>query len=199
MWLQPDVISDLQADYLAAIGRAIALAQNFENNCKIVFGTYDMGVAFSAKKIGVKTWQAYGKKLMNRPLGRALKGRERDRTFKRQVAALEAARLARNYLAHQAAEPALYVAPMGGKHKLRDLISKTVDRRKVEEERHEMVVNCVLKMLPRFEKAVRDLAEGDNIVSKWSYMIQEKNAHMPRITENYADGAVEWVLEPIRA
>jgi len=199
MWMQPGAIAPHQADYLAALGRAIALAQNFENNCKFVFGVYDLGEAFAAKKIDMKVWQAYGKKLMNRSLGGALTGREKDRVFKRQVVVLEAARLARNYLAHQAAEPALYVPPMGGKHKLRDLMLKTVDRRKIEEERHEMVVSYLQKMLPRFEKAVRDLAEGDNIVSEWSYMIQEKDAHMPSIAESYVDEAVEWILEPMRS
>lgn len=199
MWIQPGAISDLQADYLAALGRATALAQNFEINCKFVFGIIDFGKAFAAKEIGLKSWKVYGTKLMNRSLGGALKGREKDRDFKREVVALEAARLARNYLAHKAAVPALYVPPMGGKHKLRDLILKTVDRRKIDEERHEMVVSYLQQILPRFEKAVRDLAEGDNIVSKWSYMIQEKDAHMPSIVENYADAVVEWVLEPVRA
>ena len=199
MWMQPGAIAPHQADYLAALGRAIALAQNFENNCKFVFGTYDFGEAFAAKKIDMKNWPAYGQKLMNRSLGGALKGREKDRVFKKQVVALEAARLARNYLAHQAAEPALYVPPMGGQHKLRDLLSKTVDRRKIEEERREMVVSYLKKMLPSFKKAVRDLAEGDNIVSKWSYMIQEKDAYMPSMAKSYANEAVEWVLEPVRA
>jgi hypothetical protein len=195
----PGVFSDLQVDYLVALGRAIALAQNFENNCKLVFGTYDFGEAFAAKKIDMKSWRAYGKKLMNRPPGKALRERKKDPAFKKEIVALEAARLARNYLAHQAAEPALYVPPMGGKHKLRDLILKTVNRRKIEKERHEMVVSYLQKTLPRFEKAVRDLAEGDNIVSKWSYMIQEKDPYMPSIAENYVAEVVAWVLEPMRA
>ena len=198
MWMQLPGIAHHQADYLAALGRAIALAQNFENNCKFVFGIHDLGEAFAAKKIDMKGWQAYGRKLMNRSLGGALTGRQKDQVFKKHVVVLEAARLARNYLAHQAAEPALYIPPMGGKHKLRDLLLKTVDRRKIEEERHEMVVNYLHKELPRFEKAVRDLAEGDNIVSKWSYMIQEKDAHMPSIAERYVDETFEWVLEPLR-
>ena len=53
MWMQPSAISDLQMEYLAALGRAMALAQNFENNCKFVFGTYDFGEAFAAKKINM--------------------------------------------------------------------------------------------------------------------------------------------------
>lgn len=43
MWLRPVDCTDEQAAYFAALGRAIALAQNFEQNCKFVFGTLDMG------------------------------------------------------------------------------------------------------------------------------------------------------------
>ena len=126
----------------------MALAQNFENNCKFVFGTCDFGEAFAVKKIDMDNWKAFGKKLMHRPLGGVLRKRENDDMFKEHVVALEAARVARNYLAHQAAEPALYVAPMGGKHKLRALISKTVDRRKIEKERQEKAA---------FEKAAEEI------------------------------------------
>ncbi|MFN0299208.1 MAG: hypothetical protein ACKVQU_02520 [Burkholderiales bacterium] len=197
--MQLSAIAPHQADYLVALGRAIALAQNFEINCKFVFGVNDLGEAFAAKKIGVKAWQSYGKKLMKRSLGETLRGRDNDQIFKRQIPVLEAARVARNYLAHQAAEPALYVPAMSGKHKLRDLILKKVDRLKIEKERQEMVVSYLQKILPRFEKAIRDFAEGDKVVSEWSYIIQEKDAHMPMITETYVDDAVEWVLEPIHS
>lgn len=197
MWMQPRAISAIQTEYLAALGRAIALAQNFENNCKFVFGTIDFGEAFAAKKIDLKSWQEFGKKLMRRSLGAALKGRESDDMFENHIVALDAARVARNYLAHQAAEPALYVAPPSGKQKLLDVLRKTVDRHTIEAERQEMVASYLRKMLPQFEKAVRDLAEGDSIVSKWSYMIQEKDA-LPAVAAGYADDVVEWVLAPIR-
>jgi hypothetical protein len=198
MWMNPSAVSHLQADYLAALGRAIALAQNFENNCKFVFGMYDLGEVFEGKKVDIKTWRAAGNKFLNRSLGGTLRGREVDRDFKRHVKTLEAARVARNYLAHQAAEPALFVPPMSGKHKLRDLLLKTVDRRKIEEERHEMVASHLQKSLSRLEKAAIDLANGDNIVSLWSYMIQEKDALTPTIAGTYIDDAVDWILEPIR-
>ena len=190
-------MSEIQTDYLGALGRAMALAQNFERNGKYVLGLHDLWEAFEAKQVDLNTWRAFGTKLMGRSLGGALRKRESDDMLKTHIAALDAAREARNYFAHQAAEPTLYVPPMGGKHKLRDLLSEKVDRRKIELERQDMVAEHVRKELPRFEKAVRDLAHGDSIVSEWSYIIQEKDAHMPIMAERYAHEIAEWVLEPL--
>jgi len=176
----------------------MSLAQNFEENCKYVLGMFDVWEAFETGTVDTKAWQEFGKKLMARSLGRTLRKRENDGLVKDHVSVLNAAREARNFLAHKAAAPALYLAPMGGKHKLKQLLSETVGRVKVEAERREMVIAYVQKELPRFEKAVRDLARGDSIVSEWSYMIQEKDAHMPSVAKDYADDVAKWVLEPMQ-
>jgi hypothetical protein len=197
MWMQLRALSSVQEDYLTALGRATALAQNFEGNCKFVFGTYDLGDAFLEGRVDSENWTAYGQKLMSRSLGGALRNREDDDTFKEHVVAFEAARVARNYLAHEAAVPALYVPPMNGRHKLLDFLAKNVDRDKVVQERCEMVIDHVKEALPTFVKAVRDLAEGDTIVCRWSFLIQEKHADIPAMGEQYADDVVKWVLEPL--
>lgn len=197
MWMQPTSVTELQANYLSTLGRALALAQNFEANCKFALGIYDFGEVFTEKSGDLKTWEAFGKNLMRRSLGRAIKHREKDQSFKEQFATLEAARIARNYVAHQAAVPALYVPPLGGRHKLRDLLAKDVDRKKIERERQEMVIAHLNEMTPKLEKAVKDLAEGDSIVARWSYMIQEKDAFMPFAANDYVDSVVAWVMAPI--
>ena len=125
-------------------------------------------------------------------------GRKTDPDLGTQASLLEAARIARNYLAHRAAEPALYIPPSTGKHKLRDLLSKQIDRKAIASERREMVTSQLQKMLPRFEQAVKDLAEGDSVVSEWSYIIQEKDVQPPVSAENYVTETIEWVLEPMR-
>jgi len=51
MWLKPVDYSDEQSAYFAALGRAMALAQNFEQNCKFVFGTLDIGRDYEGGKI----------------------------------------------------------------------------------------------------------------------------------------------------
>ena len=59
MWIKPRAIGREQTDYLAALGRAMAFAQNFEHNCKFVFGILDIGDAFWNKKIYAKVVKAY--------------------------------------------------------------------------------------------------------------------------------------------
>ena len=200
MWMQPRDIAQIQINYLAAFGRAMALAQNFEMNCRYTLGMFDLG-----KKIdddsNLTALQAIGQKLMNRSLGRAIKkNRESDELFGNcVVTTLEVARVARNYFSHQGAEPALYIAPMNGKHTLKDMLSKDVDLAKIEQERMELVVAHVQKRLPQFEKYICDLAAGDSIVSEWSYIIQEKDVCMPLMAKSYSEDVAAWVLAPLRS
>jgi hypothetical protein len=86
---------------------------------------------------------------------------------------------------------------MSGKRNLVEFLAKDVDRDKVAQERREMVISHVQSALPAFEQAVRDLAEGDSIVCRWSYFIQEKDAYMPAMADNYAGDVVGWVLGPL--
>lgn len=200
MWLQPVDYSDEQSAYLAALGRAMALAQNFEHNCKFVFGTLDMGRDYGDSKIPHDQWRAHAKKLHGRSLGAALKAREKDADFSaEQIATLEAARSGRNFLAHRAAEAALYVPASTGKRKLREILAGTTDLATIEKERTELLLTHIRKALPAFEEAVRALAQADNIVAGWSYLIQEKEDRLPTVTGWYVNTVVAWVLEPLRA
>lgn len=199
MWLQPVDYSDEQLAYFAALGRAMALAQNFEHNCKFVFGTIDMGRDFEDGKIPVKQWRAHAKKLHGRSLGAVVNAREKDADFSaEQIATLEAARPGRNYLAHRAAEVGLYVPPWTGKRKPREIILGTADPAAIEKERAEMLLAHMNESLPALERAVRALAEADNMVAGWSYLIQEKEDRLPTISGRYVNTVVAWVLEPLR-
>ena len=136
MWLQPVDYSDEQSAYFAALGRAMALAQNFEHNCKFVFGTLDMGQDYEDGKIPHDHWRAHAKKLHGRSLGAVLKAREKDADFSaEQIAMLEAARSGRNYFAHRAAEAGLYVPARTGKRKLREILGGNADPAAIEKER----------------------------------------------------------------
>lgn len=128
-----------------------------------------------------------------------LKARETDADFSaEQIATLETARSSRNYLAHRAAEGGLYVPASTGKRKLREIVLGTADQAAIEKERAEMLLAHISKALPAFEEAVRALAEADNIVAGWSYLIQEKEDRLPTVTGWYVNTVVEWVLEPLR-
>lgn len=198
MWLRPVDYTDEQSAYFAALGRAIALAQNFEHNCKFVFGTLDMGQAYEDGKIPREQWRVHAKKLHGRSLGAVLKGREKDADFSaKEIATLESGRASRNYLAHRAAEVGLYVPPRTGKRKPREIFDGTANPAVIEKERAEMLVAHMREALPDFRKAVRALAEADNLVAGWSFLIQEKVDNLPTVSDWYVNTVVTWVLEPL--
>jgi len=117
-------------------------------------------------------------KLHARSLGAALQARGKDADFSvEEIATLEAARVSRNYLAHEAAAAGLYVPPKTVKRKLREILGGTADTAAIEKERAEMLVTHIRRALPAFEEAVRALAQADNMVAGWSYLIQEKQDH----------------------
>lgn len=204
MWLQPVDYSDEQSAYFAALGRAMALAQNFEQNCKFVFGTLDMGRDYEDGKIPIDQWRAHMTRLHGRSLGTALKKpRQKNAEFlAEQIATLEAGRAGRNYLAHQAAEPGLYVpsptGKPGGVRKFMELLDGTADPAAIEKERAEILLECLRKAVPPFESAVRAVAEADKLVAGWTYLIEEKENRLPSDSAWYVSTVVAWVLEPLR-
>ena len=202
MWLQPLDYADEQSAYFAALGRATALAQNFEQNCKFVFGTLDMGRDYEDGKIPIDQWRAQLTRLHGRSLGAALKPRQKDADFSAdQIATLEAGRVGRNYLAHQAAEPGLYVpsptGKPGGVPKLMEILDGTADPAAIEKERAEMLLGYLRKAVPPFESAVRAVAEADKLVAGWCYLIEEKDNRLPSDSAWYVSTVVAWVLEPL--
>lgn len=204
MWLRSTEFTDEHSAYFATLGRAIALAQNFEQNLKFVFGTVDLGIAFEQGKLedGGK-WREYGKKLMARPLRTALREQREEQPISNEdFSALEAARQARNYLAHEAAQAGLYIPPRGGKLRgaagLKKFLDGSLDPAAVERERSDMLMENFRSALPRLIQAVTAIALGDNIISGLSYMIQEKESPPTSSANRYAEITVAWVLEPVR-
>ncbi len=197
MWIHLHAITPLQESFLASLGRAIALAQNFESNCRYAFGLNDLWEAFDTGKTNVDSWKRYANRLSKRQLGNVLAQHKSGELFNEQIYVLEAARVARNYLAHQAAESALYFPPLGGKHRLIDLLREPRPTLKIDEERSQMIQIRIQEALHCFENAVRDVAEGDSVVAEWIYVVQEKDQTMPAIAKNYVTDAVSWVLKPM--
>lgn len=200
MWLQPVDYSDEQSAYLAALGRAMALAQNFEHNCRFVFGTLDVVQAHeSGEKLSRDERRSHARKLQKRSLGAALRGRDGDTDFTAdELATLNAARAARNYLAHEAAVAAIYVPPKSGKRTLREVVTGDADPASIARERVEMTLEQLRIGVAAFEPAVRALAKADDLVSRWAYAIQEKDAHSASPSW-YVATVVEWILEPLRS
>lgn len=82
---------------------------------------------------------------------------------------LVAAKNARNYVAHEAAEPIV----AGG-------LGTRLD-----------------DSMGRFRGEVTALAHGDGLVSRWSYAIQEKELALIDWSRSYPDAVGAWVLEPV--
>lgn len=200
MWLQPAEFSAVHEAYFEALGRALGLAQNFEQSCKFVFGIWDLGKTHEEGKIQTRDERrAYSEKLMGRMLGALVKSLRDDIDITdADKAAFEAAREARNYLAHEAAAVGLFIPPKYAWRKLREIMRGSLDMAAIEKERTGMLLAHIRDGLPKFVKAVQAIATADNIVSGWSYMIQEKEDHLPFVTEHYVQSIVAWVLEPLR-
>lgn len=171
MWIRTDEFLDIHDCYLAAVGRGLLLAQNFEENCKYVLLIWDLGDAFKSGVISnAGELPAYSNLLLKRFLGPVVKRFGSKYGIKpEQYKVLEKARNARNYLAHEGATPCLYY-------------------------RHP---EAITEALPLFKRSIGELAEGDNLVSGWSYMIQEKELPPYRIKQQYCDQITAYILEPL--
>lgn len=200
MWLQPAEFSAAHEAYFEALGRALGLAQNFEQSCKFVLGIWDLGKAHEEGKIQTRDERAYSEKLMGRMLGALVKSLRDDIDITdADKAAFKAAREARNYLAHEAAAVGLFIPPKYARRKLREIMRGSLDTAAIEKERTEMLHAHIRDGVPKFVEAIRAIAEADNIVSGWSYMIQEKDDRLPFVAERYVQSVVAWVLEPLRS
>lgn len=172
MWTRTADFLDIHDCYLAAVGRGVFLAQNFEQNCKYVLLVWDLGEAFKSGR-KVDDLPAYSSVLLKRFLGQVVKRfgtKYGIRADQHQV--LEKARDARNYLAHEVALPCLY--PSGDP-------------------------DLIMSELPGFKQNIEALAEGDNLVSCWSYMIQEKDFPPTQKRQGYVEEIVSYVLEPLES
>jgi hypothetical protein len=202
MWLRPSEYSTEQLAYLAALGRALALAQNFEHNCQFVFGTWDMIHAFESGK-PIEERRALGKKLQRRFLGASLQAQRHDDILTAEnYAKLEAAVAARNFLAHEASMAGQYVPPHngrpGGTKKLKALLNGTLTRTDIERERENMLNSHLGEAVDRLADAVDRLAQADLLVAVWSHLIEEKEEHVPSFVVTYIRDARDWVNEPLR-
>jgi hypothetical protein len=203
MWLQPAEYSDEQVSYLAALGRAMALAQHFEHNCRFVFGTWDMIRAYEdGEPRDVR--RQLRKKLRARFLGAALKAQRQDDTLSaEQYAKLEAAVSARNYLAHEASIAGQFIPPHngrpGGTKKLKALLDGTLSRAAIQRERQEMLELELAAAIGRLTQAVDTLAEADLMMAVWCHLIEERHEPVPRLVLTYVRNVRDWVLEPVQS
>jgi len=169
MWIELDREAFHEVGYLNLVGKSLFLAQHFELNCKDVFLWAGLAEAIKAEKIiDFADLKYYGDKLLNLFLGTTIHQIGKImRITDMQLDILRKAKESRNYIAHNVIENLFF-----GYQNDQDMI----------------------EFLPDYYYIIRDLAEGDNLVSAWSYEIHEKE-HAPRLfMERYVGKIVNWVF-----
>lgn len=173
MWLEIERIDEDSDALLLAIGRALAIAQNYEGNARYVLRIARMSKEYvEGRAETLDELIDFANSLPRQMLGGLVRGFDQlggDLTTDK-IEILRRGANARNYIAHEAAEGLTYDRP---------------------EDRAEH--------LQKLDSAVRDLVEADNLVSRWSYAIQEKEAYVPIIRSSYPADAHRWVMGPLLA
>lgn len=170
MWLAFESIDPIGISYGNSIGRALALAQSFEHNCKYVLLIANLGEEIERGNIAGRSGIAsYSESLENWfKLGRDIhQFKDRHEIDASEIEILRKGVAARNYLAHEAAYPML-IGPKSGAE--------------------------IRKELPNFIRQVSSLAEAENLIAQWNFMIQEKTNPPSEITTTFSQKVTSWVL-----
>ena len=162
--------SDLIDQILLAAGKALYLANRFEVNCSYILRIANLADIVQADPV-LSLEEALSRLPADQMLGRTL----RDLSSRTDLGmtqdkstALTQARLARNYVAHEGA------AAFG------DLYSYNVQG--------------MLDALRALRAKVRDLAQGDNLVSAWVFQIEKPREPIPLILHAYLDLVDDWLF-----
>lgn len=174
MWIDPEALNEFEESYVIAVGRALLVAQHFEESCKdfmkwwIISGALEEGVAKSVSDI-----RSISEKLTGLMLGGSIKRLRDDRDITdAEIAVLIRAKDARNYIAHEAVTAIAFISRFS--------------RRRPDN-------------LSRFKEAVCALVEGDNLISSWGYMFHEQEEPSAEHLAEYPGRLAKWILAPLEA
>jgi hypothetical protein len=171
LWIEFPRITSAEETYLTAIGRALVLAQEFEDFCKHVLIVVEVVRDIkSGKQVDFDYWAKHPEKFVEDSLGKAVRKFGHGNVYQFDLAKVDVlikAKDARNFIAHEAV------------------------RFNVWRE------NSFRKYLPEFKSKVRDLANGYNLVAGWAYSIEGKEPPPQKIAADFIEEAVQWVMLPI--
>jgi hypothetical protein len=153
--------------FLLSVGKALYLATMFEAKCRYILRLGRIVVSYE-KTGDASAAPELAKTLKDEMLGRTLWNLGGlGKIGKGDITILEMAKDARNYIAHECAG-------------IGDL--------------YEIRANDIEERLERLQREVVVLANGDNMVSRWIYEIEEKEPAPRLIQDKYADYCVRWVF-----
>ena len=157
--------------YFVAVGKALLIGSNFEEKCIHVMRIQRIEEAIQKgddPREAAGQWVEVNKTKLNN----AIQKIESDpATSDRQGEILHTARKARNFVAHEA-------AAMG----------------EVWEVADSDIYTRVVRLMDR----VREMAEGENIVSAWTYEITEGDPAPASFAAGYVEQVLEWVFGDLR-
>jgi hypothetical protein len=158
---------DLLDAFLLSVGKALCLSNGFEAKCKDVLGVITLTDAIQAGS-DFDAASGLARAVQAMLLGGTIKliG-DASGTSPADVAILQAAREARNYIAHESAE-------------LGTLSDATV--------------KTILRLFAELEPRVLEVAKGDNLVSAWCYEICEREPAPQGIQDQYVQMVSHWVF-----
>ena len=173
MWIRYSEFSERDNHYITALGRALVLAQHFEMTCKEIVMWFD--IATMASKGTIKTVQDIKESseiLLERMLASTIKHVGTNHKISDgDIEVLAKAKDARNFIAHQAANPVL----MEG-----------------------IPASAFVKSVEELRTNAEPLAYGDNLVSSWSYEFHEQECRPHLISTAYPAETLDWVMEPLK-
>jgi len=157
---------ELLDKFFLSAGKALCIATRFESGCQYVLkvvtliNAHATGEKFDA---ALELAQKIEGILLNKVIGEIGKD---PQVTPADLAVLHAARLARNYVAHECA----------------NLMSVSASSR------------TILSLMEELRKHVEILARGDALVSRWCYEIAEKESAPWAVCDQYEDRLGRWVF-----
>lgn len=173
MWLAFESIDHIGVSYGSSIGRALALAQSFEQNCKYVLLITNLDKEIEKGNIaGFTGIASYSERLENWfKLGRDIYlFKDHHKIGASEIETLRKGVAAKNYIAHEPAYPILNGSKSGSE---------------------------IRKELPNFIRQVASLAETGNLIAQWSFVIQERQNPPIEITTTFPQKVTNWVLSAL--
>ena len=154
--------------YFVAVGKALCIGSNFEEKCLHVMRVQGIEEAIRKGKDPKAAAGQWADIKRDTSLNNAIQKIASDSsTTEPQETTLHTARKARNFVAHEA-------AAMG--------------------EVWEVPDSEVYARVRRLADKVREIAEGENIVSAWTYEITEGTSAPSSFAAGYVDQVLEWVF-----
>jgi hypothetical protein len=155
--------------YFLAAGKALCVANNFEGTCKYILKMFTLADALEVGN-DFDAAKELAKRLEEKMLGQAINvlGGMPDME-PGDLDILRAAKDSRNYVAHEG-------VALGCLYYVR--------------------TSSILKLIDVLREHVVNLAKGENLVSKWSYEICEKEPASFADPDRYAQDVLDWIFVP---